>query len=141
MCIRDRFSYAISDGNGGSSFSTLTVTVTGLNDPPTLGAVTAGTIAEVDQSTTTTDAGLSGTLVGRDVDVETLTYSISGGTVAGTTIAKTGTYGTVTLDSSTGAYSYAKNSGVIEALEVNESGTDIFTFTVTDGNGTLVTQT
>ncbi|MEI6651269.1 MAG: Ig-like domain-containing protein [Chlorobiaceae bacterium] len=136
----DTFSYAISDGNGGRSFSTLTVAVTGTNDAPTLGIVTAGTIVEVDQSSTTTDAGLNGTLVGSDVDVETLTYGISVGSVVGTTVTKAGTYGTVTLDSSTGAYSYAKNARAIEALDVNESGTDIFTFTVMDGDGALVTQ-
>ena len=61
---------------------TYTVNVTGADDAPTLGAVTSGSVAEVDQSSSTTDRGLTGTLAGADVDVETLTYGIQGGTVA-----------------------------------------------------------
>ena len=41
-------------------------------------AVTCGSIAEVDLSSSTTDSGLSGKLVGADVDVETLTYGVGG---------------------------------------------------------------
>lgn len=50
------------------------------NDAPTLAVVTAGTISEVDQSSTTVNVRLSGLLSGSDVDVETLTYGIAGET-------------------------------------------------------------
>ena len=80
-----------------------------------LAAVTNATIAEVDQSSSTTDVALSGILVGSDADVETLTYGISGATVAGSTATLDGSYGTLTLDTATGAYSYAKNAAAIEA--------------------------
>ncbi|RIX26970.1 VCBS domain-containing protein, partial [Sphingomonas edaphi] len=52
----------------GSASYDIVVTITGADDAPTLAAVTSGSIAEVDQSATTTDGGLSGLLVGGDVD-------------------------------------------------------------------------
>uniref|UniRef100_UPI003564D79A VCBS domain-containing protein n=1 Tax=Sulfurimonas sp. TaxID=2022749 RepID=UPI003564D79A len=64
------------DGVNESSYSEpkmITLTVLGADDAPTLAAVTSGSITEIDQSASTTDVGLSGTLVGADVDVETLT--------------------------------------------------------------------
>ncbi|MEB3275994.1 MAG: tandem-95 repeat protein [Cyanobacteriota bacterium] len=92
------------------------------------------------QSSSTTDSGLSGTLVGADVDVESLVYGISGGTVSGSTVSKAGSFGTLTVNTTTGAYSYGKNSGAIEALSALQAGSDVFTFTVSDGDGALVTQ-
>ncbi|MBN8534561.1 MAG: VCBS domain-containing protein, partial [Rhizobiales bacterium] len=53
--------------------TTVNITITGTNDAPTLGTVTAGSVAEDDQASTTTDTGLTGTLVGADVDGDTLT--------------------------------------------------------------------
>jgi len=87
--------------------------------------------------------GLSGTLVGADVDVETLTYGIQGGTVAAGVSTLVGTFGTLTVDTATGAYSYAKNAAAIEALDNNgvaETGSDVFTVTVSDGDGATVNQ-
>ncbi|MEN9777074.1 MAG: hypothetical protein RJB04_829, partial [Verrucomicrobiota bacterium] len=140
----ETFVVTVSDGDGDPVAQTYTVTVTGADDPPTLGAVTTGTIAEVDQSATTTDTGLGGALVGADVDGETLAYGIVDG-VAGTgaatgTVSKVGTYGTLTVTTATGAYAFTKNTSAIEALDAGESGADIFTVTVGDGDGAVVTQ-
>lgn len=68
----DTFTYAIRLGNGTLSWATATVQITGKNDAPTLAPVDAGSVAEVDQSSSTTDDGLSGTLAGNDVDGDTL---------------------------------------------------------------------
>jgi len=83
------------------------VNVSGADDAPTLGAVTSGSVAEIDQSSSTTDAGLSGTLVGADVDVETLTY---GSRAARLRLGYRRWSGprTLTVDTATGAYSYAR---------------------------------
>ncbi len=120
---------------------TYTVNVNGADDAPTLGAVTSGSITEVDQSSSTTDSGLSGTLVGTDVDIETLSYGISGGAVAAGVSTLAGTYGTLTVNISTGAYSYAKNAAAIEALGAGATPSDVFTMTVSDGDDALVTRT
>src|SRR5262245_52563822 len=59
----DPFTYANRLGNGALSWATATVTITGSDDQPTLQAVTSGSVKEVDQSASTIDSGLTGTLV------------------------------------------------------------------------------
>ena len=132
---------ALNDGDGGVSQSaTITVAIISENDAPTLAIVTAGTISEVNQSSTTVNVGLSGLLSGSDVDAETLTYGIVGETAVSGTVSKAGTYGTLAVTAATGAYAFTKNTGAIEALDATETGTDTFTVSVSDGDGSLVTQ-
>ena len=77
----------------------------------------------------------SDTLVANDPDSgQTLTYGITGGTVSGTTVTKIGTYGTLSLDSSTGAYTFTPDDGGIEALTSN--ATEGFNVTVSDATAT-----
>jgi VCBS repeat-containing protein len=137
----DVFTVTVSDGDGPLVTQTYTVNVSGADDAPTLGAVTSGSVAEVDQSSSTNDSGLSGTLAGTDVDVETLTYGISGGTVLAGVATLVGDFGTLAVNTTTGAYSYTKNAAAIEALDATETDSDVFTVTVSDGDGPLVTQT
>jgi VCBS repeat-containing protein len=82
-------------------------------------------------------------LSGHDVDVETLRYGISGGTLSGDglTVSRTGTYGTLKVTLATGAYVYTKNNVAIEALSTGQNPTDVFTVTVSDGDGSTVNQT
>ncbi|MDO6565416.1 VCBS domain-containing protein, partial [Amphritea sp. 1_MG-2023] len=137
----DLFTLTVTDADGALVTQTFTVNVTGADDAPTLDAITNGSIAEVDQSSSTTDANLSGTLSGADVDGDSLTYGIDTGSVTGTTATLAGTYGTLTLDTSTGDYSYSKDAAAIEALDAGDTDSDLFTLTVTDADGALVTQT
>ncbi|WP_372739120.1 VCBS domain-containing protein, partial [Neptunomonas sp.] len=139
----DLFTFTVTDADGALVTQSMTVNVSGGDDAPTLAAITTATIAEVDQSASTSDANLSGTLVGADVDGDTLIYGINTGIITGSgnTITKVGTYGTLTLDSSSGAYSYIKNDAAIEALDDGESVSDLFTLSVTDADGALLTQT
>src|SRR5258705_2888703 len=125
---------AVSDGDGPSVTQTYTINLTGADDAPTLAAVTAGAIAEVDQSSATTSSGLTGTLVGADVDVETLTYGVVGGTVA-TGVSRLSTpYSTLTVDTATGAYNFVPNTA-IEGLDAGATATLNFTMAVSDGEG------
>ena len=138
----DSFTVTVCDGDGPAVTQTYTVNLSGADDAPTLAPVVAGSIAEVSQNTSTTDSGLGGTLAGADVDVETLTYGIDGGTSNGDgTVSKLGTYGTLTVTTATGAYTYAKNTDAIEGLDDNEKPVDSFTVTVSDGDGPAVAQT
>ena len=73
----------VTDGDGPAVTQTYTVNGPRRGRCADAGAVTSGSIAEVDSGSTTTDSGLSGTLVGPDVDVETLTYGIVGGRPGG----------------------------------------------------------
>jgi VCBS repeat-containing protein len=133
------------NGNTGggdlSSTATTTITVAPVNDDPTLGAVTAGSISEVDQSSSTTSSGLAGTLSGADVDGDTLTYGIQGGSPAGgNLVSLAGSYGTLTVDTVTGAYSYVPVNAAVEGLDAGENPTDSFTVTVSDGHGGLASR-
>ncbi|MDD2219754.1 MAG: VCBS domain-containing protein, partial [Desulfoplanes sp.] len=60
------------------------------------------------------------------------------GSQNGSTLTKTGTYGTLTLNSETGAYTYAPDSDAINAL--SENATDIFEVNASDGSGSTATQ-
>ena len=88
-----------------------------------------------DTSATDSFAVVNGRLEASDVDANTtLTYSIDGGSVVGGTTTKVGTYGTLVLTTSTGAYTYTPNNAAINALTANTS--ESFTFGVSDGTVT-----
>ena len=76
-----------------------------------------------------------------DADGDTLTVasvrtgSVEGSGTAGTLgQALTGTYGQLTL-SADGSYTYEANQTAADALDLADSVTDVFNYTVSDGNG------
>ncbi|WP_119274326.1 Ig-like domain-containing protein, partial [Taklimakanibacter deserti] len=79
-----------SNGDTATTTDTVLVTVNAIDHAPTLAAVTSGSVTEVAQSSATTDAGLTGTLSGNDVDGDTLSYGIQGVTPVGTTATQVG---------------------------------------------------
>ncbi|MBP7227470.1 MAG: ExeM/NucH family extracellular endonuclease [Longilinea sp.] len=103
----DSFTFAVSDGNGGSDTGTVTITVTSVNDAPVANDLTVST-AE--------DTALSGTVTASDADGDPLTFAK----------ASDPAHGTVTV-ASNGAFTYTPAADYF--------GTDSFTFTVSDGNG------
>ncbi|WP_323816627.1 Ig-like domain-containing protein, partial [Cellvibrio sp. NN19] len=110
----DSFVVTISDGNGGTTTSTVTIGVTPVNDAP----------VSADQNLTTDeDVALPGQIVATDVDGDTLAYSLTGNP----------TNGTVTLNTATGSFVYTPNA--------NYNGSDAFTVTISDGNGGTTTST
>ncbi|XOJ72919.1 VCBS domain-containing protein [Candidatus Pelagibacter sp. Uisw_114] len=54
--------------------------------------------------------------------------------------ALTGTYGQLTLNAN-GSYSYVANQDAAEALDSGDTATDVFNYTVSDGNGGTDTAT
>jgi len=111
----DSFNYTVNDGRGGSDVGTVTLTVAGVNDAPTAGA---------DSATTSEDIPVVIDVLANDSDAE-------GGAL--TVTAATATNGTVTIDPVTGALTYTPNP--------NFSGSDIITYTVSDGAGGTSTGT
>ncbi|RYF59012.1 MAG: tandem-95 repeat protein, partial [Comamonadaceae bacterium] len=107
----DTFTVTISDGQGGTVQVPVSVTINAVNDAPTATATPA---------VTNEDQPVNGTVVGADVDGDTLSYAV-------TTAA---TSGTVTIDPATGAYTYTPNA--------NFNGSDTFTVTISDGQGGTV---
>ncbi len=108
------FQYTISDGKGGTASATVTLNVTPVNDAPTV----------ANQSVTTSeDVALQGTIAGADVDNDALTYTVATGPA----------HGTLTLNATTGAYTYTPAA--------NYNGSDSFVVKVADPSGAFVNST
>jgi VCBS repeat-containing protein len=105
--------------------------------PPTLNAAIGPT--EIDTTVFDLFTATSGTFLASSPNSgATLTFSISGGTGGSTVIdgvtydvSKVGPYGTLYVDSTTGAYTYVPDNDAINAL--TEPTTTDFTITVSDG--------
>ncbi len=131
------FTIIVTDAQDNSSAPiTGSLLVEAVNDTPTLTA--PGTIIFTDTAAADSFTSQGGTLVANDVDGDRLTFGISSGQAATHTaegvsydLSKTGTYGTLYLNSSTGAYLYVPSSSAIQALKTTQ--TESFTLNVTDG--------
>jgi len=109
------------------------VSITLANTAPILTTPTAGSITETAGSSDTTTSGLTGFLSATDADGDTLIYGITGGTVVGDDSTLPGTYGSLSVNTTTGEYIYTPTSSDIEALCAG-SYTDSFTVSVSDGS-------
>jgi VCBS repeat-containing protein len=104
--------------------------------PPTLNAIVGPT--EIDTTVFDVFTATSGTFLASSPNSATLAFGINGGTAGSTVIdgqtydvSKAGPYGTLYVDSTTGAYTFVPNNDAINAL-VAPTTTD-FTITVSDG--------
>ncbi len=113
------------------------------NATPVLVAPTAISFADTAADDTFTQA--TGTLSATDTDAgDTITYGIDGGTLetlgSVSNVSKVGTYGTLVVNTATGAYAFTPNDAAIEGLKTSQSET--FTVTATDDKVTTpVSQT
>ncbi|WP_369361872.1 tandem-95 repeat protein, partial [Priestia megaterium] len=103
----DQFTVLVSDGQGGTAVSTVTVIVTPVNDAPTVPNYTFSTQE---------DSPVVGAVVGTDVDGNPLSYQLQVAPVNG-----------VAVVNADGTFSYQPN--------LNFNGTDQFTVLVSDGQG------
>jgi hypothetical protein len=111
----DTFTFSANDGNADSNTATVTVTITAVNDVP---------VASAASYTMTRNTVLNAALVGTDVDGGPLTY----------VIAKPPRRGAITnFSAATGAFTYTPPTGF--------TGTESFTFKVSDGSATSGTAT
>ena len=128
------FSSSLTDTSTTSAQDKI-ISVTAVNDPPAVTAISGPTYS--DTSAVDTFTNNTGTVTATDEEGATLSYSITGGTTSGSTVTKVGTYGTLVINSSTGAYTYTPNAGVINALDTNQ--TETFVITASDGTNTTST--
>jgi len=112
------YSYDIEDGNGGTVSQTATITITGENDAPTVGAALTADVAE-DGSPVSVNL-LSGSF---DVDGDTVAINNVMGLRAGVTFDGTDT---VTVDPA---------DPVFQSLALGDELDIVVTFEVVDGNG------
>ncbi|MBQ0933626.1 Ig-like domain-containing protein, partial [Ideonella alba] len=121
--------YVVVDEQGNTATSTITITVTPVNDLPIPGTVidpNGDVVPDVDggfdpttghyETSTPEDTPVSGTIKGTDVDGDTLTF----------TLDEPPTHGTVTVNED-GTWTYTPDP--------NYNGDDSFTVIVDDGNG------
>uniref|UniRef100_UPI000B514167 VCBS domain-containing protein n=1 Tax=Thaumasiovibrio occultus TaxID=1891184 RepID=UPI000B514167 len=128
--LTDTFRVRVVDDNNATSQKQLTITIHGSNDQPTIEGDVEGTVIEARQETAT------GQLVAVDVDTSD-THTWPDGTLQGV-------YGTLTIDETTGEWTYLLNSTDPDtaALKAGEVAQDVFSVTVDDGNtGGTNTQT
>ena len=117
----DSFTYTISDG-ALTDTANVTVTLTGVNDPPAAIADTLS-VGEDDGA-----ADVAAILLANDTDPdtsETALLAISG-------IGTSGTQGQVAFNAGTVTYS---PNGAFESLALGQTGSDAFSYTITDPGG------
>jgi hypothetical protein len=115
----DTFAYTIGDGNGGAASASVTVTVTSVNDTP---------IAADDAATGPEDAVLVIDVVANDSDADRERLDVSS--------VSQPAHGSATL------LAEGVNAGLITYTpEPDFAGTDLFTYTVSDGSGETATAT
>jgi VCBS repeat-containing protein len=132
--LTDVFTYVVKDLANASAMATLTITIQGANDAPTVQA----DAASADEAGTTAGSAATGNVLTNDSDADNgdsvAIHSIAGiaaGTVGGTTA---GSYGTLTLNAD-GSYSYVVNDAhaAVNALsDPSQTLTDVFTYVLRD---------
>ncbi len=132
------FDVSVTDGDTTDS-DTLTITIDGANDAVELAAVSDATIN--DTAADDRFADVTGSLVGSDRDAgETLTYDVDGSAASvepGFDLQKVTAYGTLYLNSSTGAYKFVADNAAIQALDSGDPNVLLdFDVSVTDGDTT-----
>ena len=140
MQATDTFTYTVDDGHGGNDTGTVSITVTGVNDPPI--AVNDGS-AGTPVATTTSDTPLTGqsTLFANDSDPDT-GDTLSLNTAGSPTLTATTSKGAAVTINADGSYTYdPTGSATLEALGVGAQTTDSFTYTIDDGHGETSTAT
>ena len=140
--LYEEFHLTVSNGNNQAQTELLTIDIFGADDAPELGVIESGLIAEMIESSEVIESALSGHLHAFDIDDDNLIFGIYDGVIDSysSVSTKLGDYGLMSVDISTGEYSYSGDSLLIEALGANEIVSDEFTILVSDGDGVDITE-
>jgi VCBS repeat-containing protein len=124
----DSFVVQTKDPTGASDFATVSLTISGVNDPPVITTAPGANIGSVTDGSASTVA--FGALTATDSDAgQTFVWSGS----------KVGAYGALSI-AANGVWSYTLNSAAAKPLADGQVVTDSFTATVTDDQGGTATQ-
>lgn len=142
------FTYRIHDSGGLTDLAQLVITVTGVNDPPivqpvVIHATEAGGLLNNVPGLDPTGS-IRGSYTDPDGDVLTITAVVSPSGANGTVGADlAGNHGTLLLNAD-GSYRFLVNNldPAVQSLRTyNDTLTEVFTYTVSDGQGKSVTRT
>ncbi|WP_343737954.1 retention module-containing protein, partial [Achromobacter sp.] len=134
--------YTVSDFQGAKDTATLTVTITGTNDAPTItSGVQAGVITEIADGAAgenTTEHTAGGTIQFADVDtVDTHTATV---TANGENYLGSLTLGVVNAADKSVGWDFKVNDGLLDSLGAGQTLTQTYTVTIADGKGGTATQ-
>ena len=76
---------------------------------------------------------MTGKITAVDAEGDTISYSISGETASGGETVKVGSYGSLTINETTGNYSYVLDATKVDSLNTSDTVADTFTVTASDG--------
>ena len=134
------YTLTLSDGKGGTATRDVSIIITGANDAPVLSATN---LIFTDTAENDDFAPQSGQLQASDPDTsDTLTYGLTDSTIStvdGFDRQKTSDFGTLHINTATGAYLFIPDSSAIQALKGTASAS--FTVTASDGKGGMASQT
>ncbi|WP_431855228.1 VCBS domain-containing protein [Azospirillum sp.] len=130
--ITETYTVTVSDGHGGTDSRTVTVTITGVNDTPTVTG-TPDLTAAVTEDASSPTLSRSGTWAFTDADLSdahTVTATFSGSS-RGTQL------GSMTADTSGGTvrWTYTASNAAVQVLAAGETVTETYTVTLSDGKG------
>ncbi len=143
--LTDVFTYTMTDADGLTSTSQITVTIQGANDAP-VALNDAGTAVESGGTANgTAGSNATGNVLSNDTDVDTGDTKAVNGVVAGVQASAagsvassvTGTYGSVVI-AADGSYTYTvdESNSIVQALRtIGQSITDVFSYSVIDTGG------
>ncbi|MGL4490044.1 MAG: VCBS domain-containing protein [Rhizobiaceae bacterium] len=139
--VTETFTATVTDNFGATSTQTINITVNGTNDAPVITSNSLAASGVVSEASGNNGGGgglpgipsATGTLTASDVD-NASSFAWAGG--------GTGTYGTLSITSAgIWTYSLSNSLAATDALVGGQVVHDIFTVTLTDNNGAVVTQT
>jgi VCBS repeat-containing protein len=137
----EKFVVTISDGQGGTASRTITITVTGVNDAPTISAsVSEGAVTEDNVPVMLTSTG---TVTFDDVDLtdgHTVSASAQAGNTLGGTLAASVTHAATGAGNGTVTWNYSVANAATQYLAAGETATESFNLTIADGHGGTVSQ-
>jgi len=147
--LSEVFQYTVSDGQGGSATTTLTIVINGQNDWPT--AVADNLSAREDGPAVNGDLTPAVTGQDSDVDGDSLTViafsnanglagGVGGGSTPGAPLA--GLYGQLRVaEDGRLVYTPDNDNPVVQALAAGQSIKESFTYTISDGHGGFASST
>ncbi|OCH21539.1 retention module-containing protein [Aliivibrio logei] len=124
---QETFTIDIKDQTGNTTQQVITINITGENDAPEISGVTTADVKEGHVE------AVSGQLSATDAENDNLSWQL--------TSAANGTYGSLTINATTGLWTYILLENSTLALAADATDTDSFTVEVSDGKGGVKSET
>uniref|UniRef100_UPI00048752C6 VCBS domain-containing protein n=1 Tax=Bradyrhizobium sp. WSM1743 TaxID=318996 RepID=UPI00048752C6 len=126
--VTEQFAYTNADNHGGTGSSTLTVTITGSNDPATITVSGSQDTSVTEAGSVAGDPSASGQLAVHDVDNGQDHFAVPA--------SLAGTYGNFTFNAASGAWTYTLDPAKSDSLAAGQHVADTLRVASADGTAT-----